>query len=220
MVFISSDKLHYALYLSIALLSLLPLTECGQIRLVGPSRCSGRLEVLHEDKWGTVCDDHWRITNAVVVCRELDCGTALEVVKGAFFGMGKDEIWLDDVQCAGHESSILKCAHRQLGESNCGHNEDVGIICSDNVRVLNGSNRCNGRVEVHHNGHWSRVCSSDWGISEADTLCREINCGVPVTPSVVPHFDDAHDMSGVKTSCFGNESSIAQCTLQELKGSL
>ncbi|XP_034435759.1 scavenger receptor cysteine-rich type 1 protein M130-like [Hippoglossus hippoglossus] len=218
MVFISTDKLHFVLYLSIALLSLLPLSECGQIRLVGPTRCSGRLEVLHQDKWGTVCDDHWSIINALVVCRELDCGTALEAKKGAFFGQGKEEIWLDDVQCVGHESSILTCNHRQLGESNCGHSEDVGIVCSDNVRVLNGSNRCNGRVEVHHDGHWSRVCSSDWGENEADTLCKEINCGVPVTPSVVPHFEEAHDRSGIKTSCFGNESTIAQCKLQELEG--
>ncbi|XP_019947587.2 scavenger receptor cysteine-rich type 1 protein M130-like isoform X1 [Paralichthys olivaceus] len=219
MVFISTDNLHFVLYLSIGLLSVLPLTECGQIRLIGPTRCSGRLEVFHQGTWGTVCDDHWSINNADVVCRELDCGTSLEVKKGAFFEHGKDEIWLDDVQCTGHESSILKCPHRPLGESNCGHNEDVGVICSDNVRVINGSNRCNGRVEVFYDGHWSRVCSSDWGTLEADILCKEINCGTPVAAVVMPHFEGTHDRSGVKTSCFGNESTIAQCALQELKQS-
>lgn len=104
--------------------------ECDKIRLVGPSRCAGRVEVYHEDSWGTVCDDLWSIANAEVVCRELNCGTVLEAKKGAFFGEGKATIWLDDVQCTGPETSILKCVHSAFGENNCGHSEDAGVICS------------------------------------------------------------------------------------------
>lgn len=104
--------------------------ECGKIRLVGSSRCSGRVEIFHNDRWGTVCDDQWTLVNADVVCRELNCGTALEAKKGAFFGEGSDSIWLDDVQCTGQEMSILKCNHRAFGSNNCGHSEDAGVICS------------------------------------------------------------------------------------------
>ncbi|XP_070844265.1 scavenger receptor cysteine-rich type 1 protein M130-like [Chaetodon trifascialis] len=218
MIFISAEKQQFV-YLSIGLLSLSLLTECDIFRVVGPSRCSGRVELYHRDSWGTVCDDHWSITNADVVCRELKCGTVLEAKKGAFFGEGKDEIWLDDVQCTGHESSLLKCAHRPLGENNCGHSEDAGVICSENVRVVNGSNRCNGRVEVYHAGQWKRICSSDWGKEEANVVCREINCGTPVTQTEVLHFGEARDLAGVKTNCSGNESSIAHCILQDIKES-
>ena len=77
-----------------------------------------------------MCDDHWSIANADVACRQLNCGTALEAKKGAFFGEGSNTIWLDDVQCTGRESSILKCPHLPLGENNCGHAEDAGVICS------------------------------------------------------------------------------------------
>lgn len=104
--------------------------ECNKIKLVGPSRCSGRVEIYHRDSWGTVCDDHWSVANADVVCRELNCGTVLEAKKSAFFGEGKENIWLDDVQCTGHETSILKCQHRPLSENNCGHSEDAGVVCS------------------------------------------------------------------------------------------
>ncbi|XP_026174460.1 scavenger receptor cysteine-rich type 1 protein M130-like [Mastacembelus armatus] len=216
MIFISTEKLHFALFLSIGL-SLL--TECEKIQLVGPSRCSGRVEVYYRDSWGTVCDDHWSIASADVVCRELNCGTVLEAKKSAFFGEGKDDIWLDDVQCTGLEPSILKCSHRPLGENNCGHAEDAGVVCSEYVRVINGSTRCNGRVEVFFNGHWKRVCQSDWGKKEADVVCGEINCGTSVTQSTEPYFGEAHDLFGVKANCFGNESSLSKCSLEEFKQS-
>lgn len=103
---------------------------CDNVRLAGTSRCSGRVEVFYNDKWGTVCDDHWGLSNADVVCRELKCGTALAAKGGAFFGEGKEDIWLDDVQCLGNEQSIHKCAHRPYGSNNCGHGEDAGVICS------------------------------------------------------------------------------------------
>lgn len=217
MIFISAERLHFVLYMSIGLLSLPLLTECEKIRLVGPSRCSGRVEVYHRDSWGTVCDDHWSIASADVVCQELKCGTVLEAKKGGFFGQGKDEIWLDDVQCTGLETSILNCPHRPFGENNCGHGEDAGVICSENVRVVNGSNRCNGRVEAFHEGHWKRACNSDWGKEEADIVCREISCGTAIIQTVPPYYGEAHNLVGVKTTCFGNESSISNCAIQELK---
>lgn len=219
MTLLSSEKLPFALFLLVDLLNLLVLVESGTIRLVGTSRCSGRVEIYHRDTWGTVCDDHWSITNAEVVCRELNCGTVIEAKKGAFFGPGKNDIWLDDVQCVGNESSILDCPHKELGMSNCGHNEDAGVICSESLRLVGGSNRCSGRVEIYHDGHWKKACSTDWRKEEAGVLCQEINCGTPLVQSVAPDFGQSHDLTGVKSSCFGNETSIAQCSIDDIKES-
>ncbi|XP_061602330.1 deleted in malignant brain tumors 1 protein-like [Cololabis saira] len=216
---ISVEKLHFAFLLFTGPLNPLLLVGCDKIRLVGPSRCAGRVEIFHENSWGTVCDDHWSLASADVVCRETNCGTILEAKKHAFFGEGKDHIWLDDVQCTGRESSILKCPHKPIGVNNCGHGEDAGVICSEHVRVVNGSNRCDGRVEVYHGGLWKRVCSSDWGKEEADVLCQEISCGSPVVQSEVPYFGEALGLSGIKTTCAGNETSLSQCLLQDFKES-
>ncbi|KAK7906858.1 hypothetical protein WMY93_015470 [Mugilogobius chulae] len=217
MIISSGKNVFYSL---IGFLSLLLVTECDKIRLVGPSRCSGRVEVFHQDSWGTICDDNWGLSNAEVVCRELSCGTVLEARNGAFFGQGKDQIWLDDVSCSGQESSLFKCRFRAFGEHNCGHGEDAGVICSENLRLVNGSNHCNGRVEIFRNGHWKRVCSSDWGQKEAGIVCQELRCGPPDPPQTGTYlFGAAAGAGGLKTSCLGNETSLSKCIHQELQES-
>ena len=37
----------------------------------GRNSSSGRLEVFHSGRWGTVCDDNFGTTDATVACREL-----------------------------------------------------------------------------------------------------------------------------------------------------
>uniref|UniRef100_A0A8C6SGU4 SRCR domain-containing protein n=1 Tax=Neogobius melanostomus TaxID=47308 RepID=A0A8C6SGU4_9GOBI len=100
--------------------------------LVGPgsSRCSGRVEVYYNSQWGTVCDDDWDMPDATVVCRQLDCGTALGAITGANFGQGSDPILLDHVSCSGSESSLTQCGHRGFGSHDCSHSEDAGVVCS------------------------------------------------------------------------------------------
>lgn len=61
------------------------------------------------------------------------------------------------------------------------------------------------------------MCGSDWAKEDADVLCREINCGSPVTQAEVLYFGQTRAVGGIKTSCAGNESSLAQCKLQEFK---
>ncbi|KAF3696788.1 Antigen WC1.1 Precursor [Channa argus] len=103
----------------------------GRVRLMGgDNECSGRVEVLRHDQWGTVCDHGWDLREADVVCLELDCGLAESALHGAAFGAGRGEIWLRHVQCSGHESSLTRCAAVLHSNFHCTHDNDAGVKCS------------------------------------------------------------------------------------------
>uniref|UniRef100_G3U4X9 SRCR domain-containing protein n=1 Tax=Loxodonta africana TaxID=9785 RepID=G3U4X9_LOXAF len=102
----------------------------------GDTTCSGRVEIWHNGSWGTVCDDSWSLAEAEVVCQQLGCGSALEALREAAFGPGNGSIWLDEVRCRGKESSLWACAAQPWGQSNCKHEEDAGVRCSEKLTIL------------------------------------------------------------------------------------
>ena len=107
------------------------------IRVVnGDNSCSGRVEIYHSGRGGTVCDDSWDMNDAEVVCRQLGCGKALRAPPKAFFGQGSGKTWLDDVRCSGSESSITQCKHRGFGIEDCDASEDAGVVCVGEPQFL------------------------------------------------------------------------------------
>lgn len=64
------------------------------------------------------------------------CSTGASFRGAASYGAGTGKIWLDNVNCTGSETSITQCRSNGWGAHNCGHNEDVGIVCSSGQSVV------------------------------------------------------------------------------------
>uniref|UniRef100_A0AAZ3QS54 SRCR domain-containing protein n=1 Tax=Oncorhynchus tshawytscha TaxID=74940 RepID=A0AAZ3QS54_ONCTS len=155
-----------------------PSLKSQTIRLVnGTSHCCG---VYQTGYWRTVCNDVWDLNDAPVVCRQLGCGRADIAPERTYFGQGSGPIWQDDVGCSGSVCSITQCPHTGGGTHDCNHSNDAGVICSvtSQIRLVNGKDRCSGRVEIYYSGQWGTVCDDSWDIKDAEVVCRQLDCGV------------------------------------------
>ncbi|TRY58898.1 hypothetical protein DNTS_003108 [Danionella cerebrum] len=183
------------------------------IRLVnGSNPCSGRVEVLHNALWGTVCDDYWNKPDAAVACREMGCGDVIDAMKSAYFGKGSGQIWMDNVHCSGSEDTLSKCPFNSWGIHDCVHGEDAGVICHYPLRLVDGDGVCSGRVEVFHNSDWASVGDNGWDLSDAAVVCREVGCGEAVEAKVGSYFGDGTSSLLMNyVSCVGSESALMKC---------
>ncbi|XP_066506953.1 lysyl oxidase homolog 2A [Hoplias malabaricus] len=191
----------------------------------GASVGEGRVEVLKNGVWGSVCDDDWDLKDATVVCRELGFGSAQEALSGARMGQGMGPVHMNEVECSGFEKSLTECYFNREAVG-CSHEEDAAVRCNvpemgfnSRLRLNGGRNPSEGRVEVlaERNGSlvWGTVCSESWGVMEAMVVCRQLGLGFASQAFQETWYwsgdasADAVVMSGVR--CSGTEMSLAQC---------
>ncbi|NWS78409.1 DMBT1 protein, partial [Crotophaga sulcirostris] len=174
-------------------------------RLVnGSTVCDGRVEVQVQGTWGTLCASHWDLSDAHVLCRQLNCGFAESLPGGGHFGGGTGPIWRDSFHCNGTEAHLGQCPVTALGASPCSHENDAAVICS--------GSRCDGRVEIFLDGTWGRVLDDQWDVQGASVVCRQLQCGEAERAYNPPKLERGTGPVGLRgVRCAGHEASLTLC---------
>ncbi|XP_053495130.1 neurotrypsin [Ictalurus furcatus] len=187
------------------------------LRLVGGEEdFEGRVEIYHNGLWGTICDDQWDDMDAEVVCRQLGLGGIPKAWSWAHFGQGRGPIQLDAVQCTGNELSLDECPHSGWEQHNCDHMEDAGVSCNPYtdgvVRLVDGDNPWEGRLEVYHSGDWGTVCDDNWTEHHAQVVCRQLGFRGSAEVAPAGAFGEGTGMILMDdVQCEGTESSLLEC---------
>ncbi|KAL3972513.1 receptor-type tyrosine-protein phosphatase F [Sarotherodon galilaeus] len=188
------------------------------LRLVGGlEEFEGRVEVYHNGRWGTICDDQWDDLDAEVVCRQLGLGGVAKARTWAHFGQGFGPVLLDRVQCTGNELSLEDCPHSNWEQHNCKHMEDAGVSCNPYtdgaVRLVGANSDQEGRVEIYYQGQWGTVCDDNWTELNAQVVCRQL--GFRGRAEVAPEraYEEGNGLILLdEVQCDGTETSLLACT--------
>ncbi|XP_061166788.1 multiple epidermal growth factor-like domains protein 10 [Saccostrea echinata] len=187
------------------------------VRLVnGNSTKMGRVEVVTEGIWSTVCAENWDNSDATVVCKQLGLGNYGIAKTNAAFGKGIGPISVNNVACKGNEINLLDCPFTR---TSCDHTDDAGVVCANTssiIRLRDGTNRTNGRLEIKldENDSWGTVCDDMFGKADARVACRQL--GLP-TRNVQAKTSPYRGQGSIpillnNVQCDGAEAAIQSCT--------
>lgn len=96
----------------------------------GTGRCSGRVEVYQDGRWGKICKNHFGLEEAGVVCKELDCGAPADFQDS--FNYGETTLRGYTSRCIGNVSSISQCSLHEI----TGTCESVSLTCAGKSEFL------------------------------------------------------------------------------------
>lgn len=96
----------------------------------GPNARQGRVEVLSDNQWGTVCKEGWDILDANVLCRQLGFFEALPSSIYRSYGAGVGPIHWHHMRCLGTELSLADCQEGSGSSLSCSHSSDAAVVCS------------------------------------------------------------------------------------------
>uniref|UniRef100_A0A672HVA6 SRCR domain-containing protein n=1 Tax=Salarias fasciatus TaxID=181472 RepID=A0A672HVA6_SALFA len=178
-----------------------------EFRLVGgASRCTGSLELKHLGEQRPVMDDDFtNLKTAALICEHLNCGS---VVSRQPTDVSLQSMWRINSRCFQSGSDLWNCV------SSWRSSYTLNLTCSDSVRLLNGSSRCSGRLQVKTNPSdqtWSSVCEADMDLQDAQVVCRELGCGAPSVLQGALYGDVQTPRWSPEFQCGGHESALLDC---------
>ncbi|XP_041375843.1 deleted in malignant brain tumors 1 protein-like [Gigantopelta aegis] len=189
------------------------------LRLRGHTGRSGVVEIVSEQKVGTVCESHQTTiaeNNAAVVCKQLGFNTG---IPSRAYGHGTGDVMLVSPQCQGSEPTLWMCSSDGWGPGSVtpkcrNHSLDMGVVCFKHVQLTGGSlspNKSVGFVSVFQEGSWRLACAQDFTSREATVVCRELGFEhVQLLPGLADYAFYTYNIL-----CKGSEKDLGSCDVKQ-----
>ncbi|XP_053387471.1 scavenger receptor cysteine-rich domain superfamily protein-like [Mercenaria mercenaria] len=89
----------------------------------------GRVEILVNGTWGTICNTNFASEDARVICKMIGLEYSSYSTKASLnSGRGSGPIYVNNLNCVGTESHINLCSYEI--SNHCTHYDDVAVSCT------------------------------------------------------------------------------------------
>ncbi|XP_041641966.1 scavenger receptor cysteine-rich type 1 protein M130-like isoform X2 [Cheilinus undulatus] len=149
--------------------------QCSQgnaMRLVGgETPCRGILEGQHNAEWRPLTSPWYsHEVGYPNVCEKIGCGNLISLSDNQL--PNYHPMWMVTRTC--YDDSSFCTSWDGLHS-----NSNVAVSCTEGVRLVDGSNRCSGKLEVKSGQSWRPVCESFLTAETVFVTCRGLECGFP-----------------------------------------
>ncbi|XP_052829164.1 deleted in malignant brain tumors 1 protein isoform X2 [Octopus bimaculoides] len=149
------------------------------IRLHGGGRNYGRIEILYNGKWGTICNTTWTHINSMVICKQLGFVDGTPFVSGPLSPLPATKetpVYMEKIWCRQEDTHIWSCPNNgwERVDSKClDHSRDAAVYCFFAVRLH--PNETYGELLLHSgNDGFLPVCDPDFNEFKAHLACKDL----------------------------------------------
>ena len=80
------------------------------------------------------------------------------------------------------------------------------------IRLVDGSNSLEGRVEINIHGHWGTVCGNQWDLKDATVVCHQLGYPAALQAHNRAIFGRGSGLIWLDyVTCTGKERNLTQC---------
>ncbi|KAK3098541.1 hypothetical protein FSP39_020457 [Pinctada imbricata] len=177
----------------------------------GTSGREGRVELLVNGIWGSLCTSELTDNEARVICKQLNKRDGVALSAGHFGNTGS--AMFDSLTCNGEESDILDCVV-SVASSGGTCTKSAAVRCYETVRLVESDIIEFGRLEMWHESSWTPVCDAMFNDTEASVVCRYLGyaTGKSVCCSALGALTIDKQIKISRLSCTGTESNPQFCS--------